>query len=317
MVVCQSYNPSNKNEWDRFIDTCKTPLFFFKRDFLEYHADRFTDASFMFYIDDVLMAVLPATCKDKVLNSHGGLTFGGLLLSSKIRAEAVLAIVMSLAQKASELGFEKIIYKAIPYFLYTQAAQEDIYAITNNLGATLFRRDLSSIIYLDERMPLSKGRKWLIARAKKSGLTVTESTSWAEFHQLLSSVLARHHASPVHSIAELELLFSLFPNNIQLKVIEKENAILAAALLFKFKTTVHTQYMATNDEGKELGALDFLIETCITESKTEGFKYFSFGISTEEQGKILNFGLLSQKENFGARGVVLDFYEINLNGKFS
>jgi hypothetical protein len=70
--------------------------------------------------------------------------------------------------------------------------------------------------------------------------------------------------------------------------------------------------LATNNEGKEIGALDALIEMCIKESEARGEKFFSFGISTENAGKTLNSGLINQKENFGARGLVLDFYEINI-----
>lgn len=317
MVVCKPYTASAKGSWDHFVDSCKTPLFFFKRDYLEYHSDRFTDASLMFFLDETLVAIFPASSHDDTLNSHGGLTYGGLLLSDKIRAEIVQKIVLCLGEQASGAGFRKIIYKAIPYLFYTHGAQEDLYSIANILDARIFRRDLSSVIYLDNRIKLSKGRKWLIARAKKLGLAVSHSTAWANFHGLLSEVLKHHGASPVHSIVELEHLSSLFPKNMHLKVIEKDNILLAAALLFKFQTTVHTQYLATNEEGKAFGALDFLIETCIEESKNEGYKYFSFGISTEQQGKILNTGLIAQKENFGARGVALDFYEIELNGKFS
>jgi hypothetical protein len=41
-------------------------------------------------------------------------------------------------------------------------------------------------------------------------------------------------------------------------------------------------------------------------------KYFSFGISTEEQGQYLNEGLIRNKESYGARAVVHDFYELPL-----
>ena len=41
-------------------------------------------------------------------------------------------------------------------------------------------------------------------------------------------------------------------------------------------------------------------------------KYIDFGISNEGNGKILNLGLISQKEGFGAKAVVHDFYEICL-----
>lgn len=317
MVICQPYCADNKEAWNAFIDSCKTPLFFFQREFLEYHSDRFVDASLMFYLQDRLVAVFPASKQAETLISHGGLTYGGMLLSDKVRSESVLEIMRCLASHARLAGYRKIIYKAIPYLFYAQGAQEDLYALTHLFDARVVRRDLSSVIYLDNRMKPSKGRKWLIARAKKSGLVVTDSHDWANFYDLLATVLSRHGATPVHSIDELKKLSQLFPANISLRVVEKSNALLAATLLFKFNSTVHTQYLATSEEGKELGALDFLVETCIEESKQAGYKYFSFGISTEKQGKLLNAGLIAQKESFGARGLVLDVYEVDLNDQFS
>lgn len=41
-------------------------------------------------------------------------------------------------------------------------------------------------------------------------------------------------------------------------------------------------------------------------------KFFSFGISTENKGKVLNEGLAFFKEAFGARGVVNNAYELVL-----
>ena len=309
MVACTKYSTASKITWDDFVKHSKTPLFFFNRDFLEYHADRFEDCSLMFYEGECLVAVLPASAHGKELVSHGGLTYGGLILSSKIRAEKVLDIFSSLVDFVKLNNFERIIYKSVPYIFYKQGAQEDAYALFRH-DATLYRRDLSSVVYLNNRMPLSKGRKWLIARAKKHSLTATTSENWLQFYDLLTVSLGKHSAKPVHTPEELKLLFSFFPENISLRVVEKEGALLAATLLFKFDGVTHTQYMATNDQGKEVGALDYLIESCIEESKVLGDEYFSFGVSTEEQGLYLNSGLISQKESFGARGMVVDFYEI-------
>ena len=88
-------------------------------------------------------------------------------------------------------------------------------------------------------------------KPKKNGFTVESSTDWARFHALLCSVLSRHAASPVHTIAELQHLFLLFPEHIQLKTINYNSELLAAALLFKFQSTVHTQYLATSELGKQ------------------------------------------------------------------
>lgn len=312
MVVCSFYSSEHKQVWDDFIADSKTPLFLFKRDFMEYHADRFNDASLMIHEDGVLLAVLPASRKDDVLTSHAGLTYGGLVLSQKVKADAVLTCLEAIASFTRAAGVNKIVYKAIPFIFAMQGAQEDLYALFR-VGATLTRRDLSSVIYLKRRLKLSKGRKWLIARAKKNSLVMTKSTNWEGFVELLSSVLERHDAIPVHSAAELALLSDFFPENISLRTIECEGKMLAATLLFTFDTVVHTQYLATSEEGKEVGALDHLIESCIQESQENGVEYFSFGISTEENGRQLNSGLIAQKESFGARGTTIDFYEIALN----
>lgn len=310
MVTCVLYNLEKKKEWDDFIDLTKTPLFLLKRDFLEYHSDRFTDSSFMFYEDGKLIALLPATSYNNEIISHGGVTYGGIILSEKIRSNTVQQIFLAMLNKMKELEITKLTYKAIPFFFHTQANQEDLYFLHNHAGAKLIRRDLSSVIYLNNRLKLSKGRKWLIARAKKMNLQVTPSSDFTSYHQLLTLVLSKHGTTPVHSIDELQRLANLFPNNIQLYVVCFENELVAGALVFKFNKVIHTQYLATSDKGKELGALDFLIENCIEQAAKDGFDYFSFGASTELQGKKLNEGLIAQKENFGARGVVLDFYEV-------
>ncbi len=314
MVRSKLYEKEQKNNWDNFVKSSRAPLFFFQRDFMDYHGDRFIDNSIMFYEEDKLIAILPASKKEDILISHGGLTYGGLICDSKMRANGIISIIEHLLKITSEQKLSKIIYKTIPYIFYKQPAQDDIYALFNVAKASLVRRDLSSIIDLKQRIGLSKGRKWLIARAKKNNLDIVSSTNWSAFYDLLVSVLDKHDAKPVHSCDELSLLHNLFPQNIELKVIWHERQLLAAVLLFKFSRVTHTQYIAVSDTGKELGALDYLIETCIEESAALGADYFSFGISTEQNGCLLNEGLLAQKESFGARALCLDFYEVNLNG---
>ena len=79
--------------------------------------------------------------------------------------------------------------------------------------------------------------------------------------------------------------------------------------MFIYSNIVHTQYLASSGKGREIGALDLLIYTLIEKYKKEK-QYFDFGISSENNGVILNNGLISQKEGFGARTVVYETYEI-------
>ena len=87
--------------------------------------------------------------------------------------------------------------------------------------------------------------------------------------------------------------------------------MIAATLLFVYGNVVHTQYMAADESAREIGGLDLLIKTLMdgfAETKT----YFDFGISTEDDGRILNEGLISQKEGFGGRTAIYNTWEISL-----
>jgi len=312
MVVARYYTAADKRAWDDLVDASRTPLFFFKRDFMEYHADRFEDCSLVICDGDDIVAALPASRHGSVVRSHGGLTYGGILTRSGSRSVATRDALDATLEFYAGTGVQSLLYKAIPQIFHIQPAQEDIYFLFNTAKTQLVRRDLSSVIDTDRRLKLSKGRRALISRARKTGLAVAESRDFAKFHQLLSSVLSRHAAAPVHQSGELELLSTRFPEQIKLHVVEQDGAMIAATLLFNFGAVVHTQYMAVSDEGKALGALDLLIDDQIDKSAADGAGYFSFGISTEEQGKFLNEGLLSQKESFGGRSIAIDTYEVTL-----
>ncbi|ELY2739329.1 hypothetical protein SMC30_004428, partial [Cronobacter dublinensis] len=85
----------------------------------------------------------------------------------------------------------------------------------------------------------------------------------------------------------------------------------AGVLVYDYGHLVHTQYMANTPQGRQIGALDYILYSLIEEIYTDK-KYLSFGISTEDAGNFLNTGLIAQKEGFGGRAVVHDFYEMEL-----
>ena len=76
-ITTENYKAEKKQVWDEFIDNSKNGTFMLKRDYMDYHADRFKDFSLMFYEDDKLIAVMPASLHGNEVRSHGGLTYGG------------------------------------------------------------------------------------------------------------------------------------------------------------------------------------------------------------------------------------------------
>lgn len=298
--------------WNKFVRNSKNGHFFFQRDYMEYHSDRFEDFSLMIFdTADNLIAILPANIKENILYSHQGLTFGGFLVDDKMKTETMLEIFKLLEQFLKNENIKKIVYKCIPYIYHIQPAEEDRYALFIN-DAKLIRRDVTTTIYLNNKIKYQEQRNRAVKKAMKNNLVFQESKDFQSYWKVLEETLnQQHNAKPVHRLEEIERLANLFPDCIKLFVAIKDNTILAGTLIFENQTIVHTQYLANSFEGRNIGALDFVIDKLINEvyqNKT----YFDFGISNEDSGRYLNVGLISQKEGFGARAVVHDFYELEI-----
>lgn len=311
MITIKKYTANEVTVWDAFVDAAKNGIFMFKRGYMDYHSDRFEDYSLMFYNDDELVALLPATLHGAELRSHGGLTYGGIICCYTMKQHTMNECFMALKDYLLSNNIKLLLYKAIPYIYHRYPCQEDLYTLWCN-GAQLIRRDVSTTIDLEVPLKLPKGRKAQIARARREGIRVETSNDFETFIALENSVLTQYHQTQaVHTGAELTLLHSRFPDNIRLLTAIHDNEMIAGALLFVYDNIVHTQYMASSEYGRANGGLDLIISTIIEEYKSNK-KYLDFGISTEDAGRFLNNGLISQKESFGGRSIVYDFYELTI-----
>ena len=108
-ITIRQYEAADREAWDAFVNASKTPMFMFNRGFMEYHADRFEDASLLFFKDDALVAVLPASRHGDELRSHGGLTYGGLLSSPKMRQVTMLDCFAALRDFCRERGVKSVV----------------------------------------------------------------------------------------------------------------------------------------------------------------------------------------------------------------
>lgn len=306
------YEGNRKLEWDNFLKSSKNGHFFFYRDYMEYHSDRFQDFSLIIYNDKGnIMALLPASIDGDTVISHGGLTFGGFVSDSKMTVAKMLDVFANVKQFLKNAGVRMFIYKCMPAIYNKYPSDEDLYALFRN-NAKLYRRDVSFSIYLLDRLPYRYTRKSEIKKGYKHKYSLQESSKYEEYIALLDKILIKYHGThPVHSADELRMLADKFPNNIKLYTAEKNGQIEAGTVLFLQAGVVHTQYLANSDEGRKSGALDCLLDWLITDVYKDK-TWFDFGISCEQEGRYLNEGLAAQKEGFGARAVVHDFYRIEL-----
>ena len=312
MFEIKPYSPEMKSEWDAFVDASKNGLFLFFRDYMDYHHDRFEDHSIVVYRQNKLYALLPANISHDVLYTHQGLTFGGLIVNEHFTAADSIIVFKLINTYLRNEGIRKVVYKAIPWLYHQQPAEEDLYAIYRTTNAKLVARDISTAIQLDMPLAYNEMRNRGIKKALHHGIMVEESNRWTDFWEVLTANLqTKYHVSPVHSLSEIRMLKARFPNNIRLFTAQLNNRVLGGTVVYEYGNVAHTQYISASLEGKKLHALDLLLDKLIHEvyrNKT----WFDFGKSTEQQGTILNEGLIFQKESFGGRAVCYDWYEWDL-----
>ncbi len=313
-ITAEIYHNDKKMEWNRFISCSKNGLFMFNRDFMEYHKDRFYDYSMLFYEDEKLVALLPGNKKNDIFFSHGGLTYGGFIIGATCKQHTVETCFEVLIEHLRKEGFNKVIYKPIPHIFHKQPAEEDLYALFR-CGGRLTEISASTVIKLCDSLKMSKGRKAQISRAKREGVTIRELTNRSDFENFIELenevLMSRHNTKAAHTGIELYSLFENFPHDIHLYGAFLSEVLIAGVVIFEYDDVIHTQYMAANDIARQIGALDYCVFTLIDKYKAKK-KWFDFGISTEDGGKYLNEGLISQKEGFGGRTNVYQKWEITL-----
>ena len=307
----EKYTKENRLAWDTFISGAKNATFLFARDFMEYHSDRFTDYSLLVYKDDLLYAVLPANIVGDKLYSHKGLTYGSLVLSKSAKLlytfEAFKALLAFLNAKA----ISTLELRNIPTFYNTMPSDELSYFLFK-ANATLIKRDALMVIDTSNKIKFQKNRREGINKAKRNGLTIAVEDNFEGFWNeiLIPNLQKKHGVAPVHSLEEIQLLATNFPDHIKQVNVYKDNVIVAGTTLFLTKTTIHPQYVSGNSDKNAFGSLDLAYDYIINHFDSSK-RYFDFNISSEENGTALNSGLIFWKESCGARTYVADNYLID------
>lgn len=308
MIDILRYTPDLKSEWDRIISQSRNGTFLFFRDYMEYHSNRYLDYSFMIKKNGKYEAVIPGNIKDNIFHSHQGLTYGGVVSTTKIAAIDMLEIFRLLNNELSAFGIIEVIYKPVPLIYHSFPSQEDIYCLFK-LGAKKEACFLSSAIFQKNKIKFTESRKSGIRKGIQCKLRIKETDRFDLFWPVLNANLEKqHNLKPTHSQEEMEYLFSRFPENIKLHIAEFENRIVSGALLYLSENVAHVQYIASNNEGRDKSALDLLFEFLINE-KYAKIPIFDFGHSCEQMGIYLNKNLIFQKEGFGGRGIVYEVYK--------
>lgn len=317
-MTIRRYQADDASMWDAFVRDSKNGTFLFLRGYMDYHSDRFTDHSLLYFDEKShLVALLPGNAEEaeQQYYSHQGLTYGGFILSAKTRALDVMQLFEATIEYLARQGFCEWHYKQIPTIYHRCPAQEDEYALWR-FGARIEHCLIASTVPLEAnlRPAIERRRNRGVARAAEKGYQIVDTERLELVWPIIENNLRqKYNAKPVHSLEEMRLLQERFPNLIRCFLALKDGTPQACVVAYLAnQETVHIQYGHATEIGKADGALDLMYVTLIDRFRNMGYHYLDFGTSNEDGGNVLNANLIAQKEGFGARGIAYKTYCIKL-----
>lgn len=299
------YGPLDRKDWDRVADKARNGHFMFRRDFMEYHADRIADASYLLRRGRKLVALLPAHVRERTLVSHGGLSFGGWVQAPGCRHVDLVTGFDLLRKEMKRLGLGRLIYSPSPYPYHLEPCDDDLFLL-QTLGAKCSHVKLAAILSNSAIERRTKRFSQPLRRAESLCPGHIEETGNVDmFWEGLTTFLkVRHKAQPVHSAEEMKFLRNRFPKNIRMFVFRQSSETLAGELVFLSRNALRFQYGFYLSENPQ-ACLSFRLQEWIRLRPDMQRPWIDLGTSMDPMTGELNLQLHLNKENFGAHGVLM------------
>lgn len=305
---------------DRFVNQeSVNGTFLQSRRFLNYHPEgRFNDASFALQKSGIIAAYFPGVQisseiagNKPVFVSHMGSTFGGPIMGKPFYNGAKIQEVLTEADAYLSQNFSEVRLKITPA-LFSEESPDLLEYILEHLGYQQHTELSCSTPLSKNEDPLNlcdNKHRHQFAATENYKLTYRDLESdedFATFYKFLEISKAKHQTKPVHSLEELKDLKKRLKKNIRFKSLWLEERYICGMMQFLFPQTgvVHDQYISADESFDQFHHTTAMHVYAMREAASEGFNHFSWGISTEDHGNILNENLYRFKESFGAKPCV-------------
>lgn len=305
------YSPAHKEEWDAFVDRALNTSILYRRDYMDYHSNRFTDASYMVYLYDKLVALLPGHKTETTWSSHLGLTYGGLVVDTRMRYPVMTAIVREVISLSRKRHYRKLIFKnqLECYHRYLDSSWE--YTLRAE-GFQQTRQEFNPVIDLGIEVPISKTKEGH-KRNQQTDFELAPGHLQRYWENVLCPQLeSRYNTRPVHSYKEIKQLAAAFPDQIKLWCVHRNERILAGVLIFECGQVARIQYAAQTGDGMRVNAMDYVYLSVIAQYRERGFRFIDMGIVNDGEDHHVNQGLLDYKRSFGAAPHIQRRFELSL-----
>ena len=319
MYTIVPYTADLQSKWDDLVlHHAVNGTFLQNMRFLSYHPPgRFTDRSLLIYDRYELAAVVPGCSIEEdgahVFFSHKGTSYGGILIDDRYHTSTRVLEIVETLDTYLAAHFDRAVLRITPDLFCRENTDLLQYGLYYH-GFSNYA-ELSTYVDLvsspeDVRRGFDRNKNRNIKKCLALGLTFRELTSPEEidtFHTLLTINLSKFGVSPIHTTEELcSLKYDLVGEHIRFFGVFNDETMVAAGMMFDFGGRVfHAQNLSYDIRIRDYSPITFLYYKVIEYAKLQGYQALSWGISTEQHGKVLNSGLILNKEAYGSR------YQVN------
>ena len=295
----RKYKAEYQAVWDDFITRSANGTFMHQRKYMDYHADRFTDASLMIFEGEKLKAVFPAHRVENQIIAHNGLTYSDFIFHFKLKTEHKIQIIEQSLAYLKNQGIKQVIIKDIP-FVFHQIIDETNRYIYDRLKAKILKIKPFFVAIKQNTESPNRNR---IKNLKKIDASVfsmhTGIDNLPGFWEIVQENLReRYQSKPVHRLDEIKLLINNFPDKIRLFTVAHKNITLAGAVVYIINNSIHFQYIHAKNDPLSRKAVEWLVYQIV--ELYQDREYISFGTS-ESQDNNLHSGLVYWKQSFACR----------------
>ena len=320
-ITIRQYKTADREVWERFVLKSNNGTLFHRQQFLDYHPSRrFKNHHLLFYRQGTVMALFPAAVQEmnrkRILSSHPGASFGGLVLPVNVGIEEVNTLVCTLCEYGRKKGFHRI-EMTLPPIIYLQQPNNYLDFCLFRHGFQYKKREVSSVITLNYSLEhvlstFKAETRTAVRKAIKSGVVVKPSHDFRTFYTILKTNLKmRHNVSPTHTLDELVKLKNLMTTDIRYFGAFLEGRMIAGLTVFICNPRVILAfYISHLEDYQSYRPVNLLMYDGIKWALARNCRYLDLGIFTVNMEP--NWGLGRFKENFGAQGIFRDTLFLDL-----
>ena len=309
------FSQNVSDEWDEFVLSTSGGTLHSRREFLNYHKEKFEDLSFIFTLDNEIVAVLAAAVLNDKLVSHPGASYGGLIYKQNLKLEQIIEIKKIIFEQSINRNIKKLEFR-FPYSIISKNYFDKFkYTISSNTHKVY--REISQFIDLDNLDKNQYSTNFVRILKKNKNIHTKLSTNKddiSSFYKILEKNLLRHDTKPTHTLEELVYLIENLDNCKLFLTIDEKDIIVSGTFVIELtKNTAHTFYLCSDYRFINKSPLVSTIDFVAKYYKKSGFNHLNLGISSENRGESINLNLNMFKEKFNSYGTVRETFNVNVD----